>query len=454
MRILITGATGLIGKELGKELALKGHQITVVSRDGKKARESLPFPCDIIVGDLTKGKLEDPRLDQIEAVINLMGEPVVGGRWNDEVKQRIYDSRVLSTRNLVASVIERKSPIEVFISGSAIGFYGSCGNDICDENRDSGKDFLAKVTVDWEKEAELAPGRVCLVRTGIVLSLHGGALQKMLFPFKAGVGGVLGDGQQWMSWIHIDDIVGMFIFALENKKVSGPINGVAPNPVTNKVLSNTLASNLGKKLAVPVPRIALKSVYGEGANTILSSIRCSTAHIVSLGYKFKFDDIGKALEQICKPFEKGDELFYSEQYLPLPPEQVFAFFKDPYNLERLTPPSLKFNVKAISTPEIEQGTLIDYVLKIHSVPAKWRTLIDEWSPPHKFVDTSLNGPYRVWHHTHEFKPFCGGTLMTDSVRYQIPMGYLGWILAGGIVRHDVEGIFKYRRQFIAQMYYS
>lgn len=447
MRILITGATGLLGREIGKILAEKGHEIWVVSRSLSKAREVLPFPCEVIVGDLSEGPLKDDRLKNIEAVINLLGEPVVG-RWNTEKKNRIYNSRVLGTRHLVASL---PKTLDVFVGGSAIGYYGDCKDQILDETSAAGTDFLAKVCVDWEKESAAAPGRKVFIRTGVVLAPHGGALEEMLFPFRAGVGGALSEGSHWMSWIHLKDIVGLFVFALENKQLTGVLNGVAPQPVTNLQFSQELARVLQKPLGPRVPEFALKALFGEAAGVILSSIRGSAEKAVSLGYQFHFRDLKSALEDLCVAFKNGEDVFYSEQFIPLPPEKIFPFFKDPHNLEKITPPSLSFHIGKVSTAEIQQGTIIDYNLKIHGVPAKWKTEIDEWTPPYKFVDTQLRGPYKLWHHTHEFRPFCGGTLMVDRVRYRLPMGYLGWLFAGKLVRKDVESIFSFRRKFISTM---
>lgn len=451
MKILITGATGLIGKELGKVLAEKGHQLLVVSRNEKAALEHLPFPCEVLEGDLTRGALTHPRLKDVDAVVNLMGEPVVGSRWNAETKKRIYDSRVLGTRHLIASL---PANLKVFVGGSAIGFYGNCSDSICDEDRPAGKDFLAHVTVDWEKESMASPGRRVLIRTGVVLAQQGGALDKMLFPFKAGVGGMIGDGRQWMSWIHIKDIVGLFAFALENESVSGVLNGVAPSPVTNKYFSQCLASSLGKGLSFPVPTVALKALYGQAAETILASVRGSAVKVEKAGYHFQYRDLKEALADICASWKAGEEVFLAEQFVQLPPEGLFEFFKDPKNLEQITPPSLSFHIVGMSTSDIQQGTLIDYKLKIHSVPAKWKTEIDEWQPPRKFVDNQLSGPYSLWHHTHEFRSFCGGTLMVDRVRYRLPMGYLGWLFAAGFVRKDISSIFSFRRKFIAEKFYK
>ncbi|MFS4460098.1 TIGR01777 family oxidoreductase [Bdellovibrio sp. HCB2-146] len=452
MKILITGATGLIGKEVGKVLAEKGHEIFVVARDKKRAISQLPFPCEIIEGDLGKGTLTDTRLNKIEAVINLMGESVVGERWTDKKKNAIRTSRVDGTRHLVQSLSQ--APLKAFISGSAIGYYGDCGPDIVSEEHRAGTDFLAQICVDWENEAAKAPCRSVFIRTGVVLSRRGGALDKMLLPFRLGLGGAIGKGHQWMSWIHIKDIVGLFVMALENPKAQGAINGTAPRPATNKDFSQALASALRRRLGPPIPALAIKTVFGEAGTAILSSIRASAVKAEGLGYQFYFNDLEEAFENICAPLRNGEEIFYSEQFIPENPEEVFLYFRNAHNLEELTPPTLNFNIESISTPEIQQGTIINYRLKIHGVPVKWKTEIDEWQPPYKFVDNQVKGPYSLWHHTHEFRPYCGGTLMIDKVRYRLPMGALGWLCGLPWVRKEVDDIFNYRRQKIMTAYFA
>lgn len=448
MRILMTGATGLLGKEIGKHLAEKGHKIFVVSRSLAKARELTPFPCEVIVGDLGAGILKDPQLESIDAVINLMGEPVFGGRWGSKKKESIYNSRVVGTRNLVASL---PKTLKVFISASAIGYYGDGGDEVLHEQHVAGDDFLAKVCVDWEQEAKKASGRKVFIRTGIVLSQSGGALEQMLFPFRAGVGGVLGAGKQWVSWIHINDIVGLYLFALVNPKVEGPINGIAPVPLTNRDFSKILAKSLGKNLGPAVPLSALKLIFGEASGVMVSSTRGSAEKVEKLGYQFQYKELSSALDEICAPFKDGNEIFYSEQFLSDPPEKVFRFFQDANNLERITPQNLNFEIERMSSSEIRQGTEIDYKLKIHGIPVKWKTEIDEWQPPYKFVDNQKSGPYSVWRHTHEFRPFCGGTLMVDKVLYRLPLGYFGWVLGTKFINKDVENIFSFRRKFISTM---
>lgn len=448
MKILMTGATGLIGKELGKVLVEKGHELLVVTRNKVKAREQLPYPAEILVGDLNNGPLKDERLSSVDAVINLMGESVGVGRWSKHKKEEIYNSRVLGTRHLVQSLV--KAP-RVFVSGSALGYYGPRGEELLTEDMAPGSDFLSKVTIDWEKEVEAVSSRKAFIRTGIVLSQQGGALEKMLFPFRVGVGGPLGNGQQWMSWIHIKDIVGLFVFALENEKVHGALNGVAPHPVRNREFSETLSLCLGKTMGPPVPAIVLKFMFGEMGSVVLGSQRGSVKKATDLGYRYQYEKLHDALHEICAPYRAGEEIYQVEQYVPESPAALFPFFQDPQNLEKITPESLNFRIQNISSGEIEQGTVIDYKLQIHGVPAKWKAEIDEWQPPFKFVDNQIEGPYKLWRHTHEFHPIGAGTLLVDRVRYKLPMGKLGWLVASHWVRKDVEKIFNFRRRYIVNM---
>lgn len=295
MKILMTGATGLIGKELGKKLSAEGHDIFIVSRSLAKAREQLPFPCEVIRGDLSKEVLHDEKLKHVEAVVNLLGEPIAGGRWNEERKKRIYDSRVMGTRNLIKSLPQE---LKVFVSGSAMGYYGDGGERVLSEESPAGEDFLAKVCQDWEAEVKNASGRKVCIRTSMVLSSHGGALEKMMFPFRLGLGGNLGDGKQWMSWIHLDDLVGLFAFAINNDKVEGPLNGVAPYPVRNHEFTQSLSGALGKKMGPAVPAFALKLLFGELAEALLYSQQGDAKKAISLGYAFKYEKIQEALKAV------------------------------------------------------------------------------------------------------------------------------------------------------------
>jgi len=450
MKVLLTGATGLIGKELGKALVQRGNEVFVISRDGEKAREQLPFPCQIIEGNLAESSLKNnSKLRLVDAVINLAGESI-NGRWNENKKRRIYESRILGTRHLIESL-----PVapKIFISASAVGYYGSQGEKEITEESISGEDFLAQVCQDWEEELLTfsygdggSATRVVALRTGMVLSSQGGAMTKLLPLFRRGMGGVLGDGKQWMSWIHIQDAVGLILHALDTNSMRGPLNLVSPQPVTNEEFTQTLASVLNVGLAPRVPAFVMWAALGEMASLVLSSQRVIPQVAINTGYKFKYPELQKALEEVCN-VEK-EELFVCEQYLPWKPEIIFSFFSHAGNLARITPPTLGFEILSGTSDKIEKGSEIIYRLKIHGVPVNWKTVIQEWAPPHKFVDVQAEGPYKIWEHTHEFKPFGTGTLMTDRVRYVLPLGFLGNLLGGPFVRSEIERIFQYRRAYI------
>jgi ligand-binding SRPBCC domain-containing protein len=262
--------------------------------------------------------------------------------------------------------------------------------------------------------------------------------------------GYLGSGKQWTSWIHIDDVVGIILWSLENSQAQGTINCVSPEPVTNKEFSKELAAQFQKKLGPPVPAAVLKIILGEMSTVILNSQKVHPKKLQALGYSFQFKTLKSALKQTCQYFQNCEFVFKADQYLPAPPEKVFPFFAEAENLEKITPPLLNFKIKKMSTEKIQKGTLIDYRLKIHGVPIGWRTEIQVWQPNKKFVDFQLRGPYKKWHHTHEFEALGPGTWMRDLVCYKIPLGWLGWLCAGHMVRRDIEKIFAYRREAVGE----
>lgn len=304
MEILVTGATGLIGRELVSELLKKGHQVTVVTRKAASAKNLWSSPVKVIEAHLTEAALHDD-LSSIHAVIHLMGESVAG-RWTAQKKKQIYDSRILSTKNLVKSF--KKAPA-VFISASAIGIYGNRRDDWLDEKQTTGSDFLARVCQDWENEASVLlqlpqkeSCRLVYLRTGLVLARaeQGGFLQKLRPIFKMGLGGPLGNGQQWMSWIHLQDLVRLYIFALENPQISGPVNAVSEHPVRNREFSQIFAKALGRGLGPSVPRFALKLTLGEAADMVLASQRVSSEKLRQSGFHCEHTDLKKSLQELCE----------------------------------------------------------------------------------------------------------------------------------------------------------
>jgi hypothetical protein len=301
--VVISGGTGLIGKMLCKVLLEKGYHIRVLSRNPQEAKKKLPEKIDIVYWNDYENKDYSDALNGAFAVIHLSGANVAGQRWTKKYKDIIYKSREISTRLIVNSIGNLAVKPEVFISSSAIGIYGDRGVEKLSESSSLGSDFLADVCKVWESEANKVTRfdvRNVVIRTGIVLSTKGGALKKMLLPFKLFVGGPLGDGKQGFSWIHIDDIVNLYIYALENNGVKGTINGTAPNPVTMKQFSKVLGKVMHRPSLFKVPNFVLKVILGEGADAVVASQFVYPKKASEYGFKFLYVQPFEALKNLLK----------------------------------------------------------------------------------------------------------------------------------------------------------
>jgi uncharacterized protein len=298
MRVAVTGATGMIGGALVEELRARGDEPVALSRDAAGARVRL----GVDAYEWKAPKAEPPPLEALrrsDAVVNLLGE-TTAQRWSDDAKREIRDSRILATRNLVAALAElpEGERPHVLVSQSASGWYGARAEERLDEAEPAGDDFLARLTVDWEAEADRAEElgvRVVQTRTGVVLAEAGGALEKMLPFFKLGVGGPVAGGRQYVPWIHLDDVVGALLFALDNDALRGPVNVTAPEPVTNKELSRTLGRVLRRPAFASVPELAVRTLYGEMASIVTTGQRAVPARLQEHGYEFRRPDLEQAL---------------------------------------------------------------------------------------------------------------------------------------------------------------
>ena len=294
MKVLITGASGLIGKALQLSFAEKGYEILTATRHK-------PENANQIYWNIESGfRAEDlPRLESVNAVVHLAGETITG-RWSDEKKKKIRDSRVFGTRNLVETFSKLANKPKVFVSASAIGFYGDRADEILTETSAVGDTFLAKTCQEWETEARRAEDsgiRTALLRTGVVLSKKGGALAQMLTPFKFALGGVIGSGKQWMSWISLADVVSIYNAAIENENIRGAINAVAPNAVTNEEFTKTLGEVVSRPTFLPLPEFAVNLVFGEmGDALLLDSTHVVPKRLEAANFEFKHTNLKKALE--------------------------------------------------------------------------------------------------------------------------------------------------------------
>lgn len=298
MRVLVTGATGLIGSAVVAELGLQGHEVITLGRSPSKGPLALSWNVENRVGSL-KG------IDSLDAVVHLAGESIGNKRWTESQRRKIIDSRLESTDFLIDLLTESGLGPSVFVSASAIGVYGDRGDEILDENSPPGNGFLASLVLDWEQKAQRAQSisqRICVMRSGIVLSNYGGALAKQLPIFKYGLGAVMGNGKQYLSWIHLEDEVSAIIRALSDPSIEGPINLVAPNPVTNLDFSKTLAKVLRRPLLFKAPAFVLELAFGKefADEMLLASQRVNPVALQSAGFKFRFPDLQNALSDLLR----------------------------------------------------------------------------------------------------------------------------------------------------------
>ena len=427
MIVGITGSSGFIGTALSRAIAARGWTAAALSR--------APGVQD---------------LQGCDAVVHLAGESV-DGRWTGRKKAEIERSRVEGTRTLVNVIGQLERKPRVLVSASAAGYYGDRGDEPLFEHSAPGGDFLARVCTAWERETAAASGlgvRTVMLRTGIVLG-RGGALSKMKTPFAFGVGGPLGNGRQFVPWIHLDDMVAMYVESIENESLRGPVNAVTPDYALSARVSQAIGSAMRRPSLAPAPAFALRAVLGEFAGTVLASQLVIPAKMQAAGFQWMHPHLEEALQSILNPARRVRSVhtFTSEQFVPAPLQTVFEFFSDAGNLEAITPPSLRFSMR--SKPDsLAQGSVIEYRLKVHGIPISWKTMISAWDPPYRFADVQLHGPYALWEHEHTFTPAEGGVRIGDRVRFALPFAPFG-SLAAPLVRKDIASIFAHRAKVIA-----
>lgn len=448
-KILVTGASGLVGKNLIRKALGEGLEVVALVRNPQNFNmlpESHVYAWNHTEEPPTKA------FAGVDAIFHLAGANIADRRWTAAQKKNIVDSRLIGTKNLVATLskLPEASRPQVLVSSSAVGFYGYSRQEPLDENASAGSDFLAQLCVKWEKEALSASSlglRVVLARTGIVLAREGGALAQMP-PVQ------IGNGQNWMSWIQIDDMVNALLFAAKTQNLQGAVNFVSPSAVQNKQFIRTMTQQLKVPNIAAVPKMFLRLGLGEMAEVLYSSLNVRPTKLLNAGFKFECENLQQALQKEWGENGPLDQYVFKDQFVPLKPEEVFPFFSKAENLEILTPPWLQFKIVKKSTKDIEVGTLIDYKLKIHGTPVRWRTLIKDWKNNEFFIDEQLKGPYSKWHHVHKFERVPGGCLLRDEITYKVPVSFLGKIFLSRWIAKDVEQIFSYRQKQIQELYKS
>ena len=293
--IVLAGGSGFLGRKLAKRLEHDGHTTITLSRRPSAAGNEIAWSPDGQAGALPR------HIDGVDAIVNLAGENIAEGRWTDARKQQLRDSRILSTRTLVRATAACARPPRVFVSGSGIGYYGPRGDETVTESMPPGADFLGRLCVEWEQEAcmaESASTRVAIVRTGLAMGRDGGALKKMLLPFKLGLGATLGSGDQYLSWIHVDDWTSMVSWLIQNDRATGAFNACAPGPITNRTFTRTLGRVLHRPAVLHAPAFVLRLALGEMASMLLTGQRALPACAEQLGFRFTHRTLEPALESL------------------------------------------------------------------------------------------------------------------------------------------------------------
>lgn len=446
MKILVTGATGLIGKKIISKLLVEKHEIFALVQNPEDALE---LPKKNILKWSSKNVPDLKNIGNIDAIIHLAGAGIAAGRWTKKRKKILEESRTVGTANLLKGLkqLSEEQRPKVMVASCAVGYYGDRAEEVLDETSAPGDDFLSQLCIKWETAIDQAKDlnlRVVKMRQGVVLDKDGGFLSQMK-PV------VLGDGKNWVSWIHIQDLLNFITQALSDQNIEGVYNLSAPEPIRNKDLTKQYARALKIPMTLPSPKFAIQLALGEMSTLLLNSQRVTPKRLKEFGFKFEFPVFEKAINDVYSNQTWVDNFFSTNQFVPMSKDKVFDFFSKAENLEVITPPFLNFKISKKSSEEIEEGMLIDYKLKIHGVPVRWRTLITKWNPADSFEDHQLKGPYSKWQHLHLFHEVKGGTLLRDEVTYKIP----GWIIGKFILKpwilKDVKMIFKFRQSKINEL---
>ena len=474
MTILLTGATGFVGRALVLRLLRDRHDVVALVRDPARARRLLgAAPTLVSLADAAAVRRAVGRAD---AIVHLAGEGIVDRRWTAARKRALHASRVDLARRLVDDLAAHPRRRPVWVNASAVGWYGDRGDEALAEDAAPGAGYAAELCRDWEAAAEAArlrAARVVRARLGVVLGPSGGALAAMLPAFRAGVGGRIGHGRQWMPWIHLEDAVEALAAAITDDALDGAVNVVAPAPVVNRDFAAALGRALGRPAVVPAPAAALRLALGERASLLLASQRVVPAALERAGFAFRHRELDGALAAAlgldagigfadADPAALPDAGYVAARAprytltarteLDVPLAEVFPFFADAENLAAITPPQMGFVIETPTPIAMGQGTTIDYRIRVGGLPLRWRTVIEAWQPPAggraAFVDAQHRGPYRAWWHEHRFRAEGDRTVMEDVIHYAPPMGPLGRLANALVVRGMLREIFGYRAQAI------
>ena len=455
MRILVTGATGLIGHHLCRQLLSLGHQLTVVTRSKTNYNENVGLPAFILEHDLMKEPLKaSPILESIEVIIHLAGENIAKSRWSKDFKQKLYDSRINTTKNLLAPFNELKQKkLSLVICASGVGIYTSSDQE-CDEQTPTREDtsFFSHLCHKWERcvseRCEKLSVRSIQARFGAVLARDGGMLTQLEPYARSGFLGKMPGKDFWLSWIHIEDAVRALIFCIENSEISGAVNLTSVEPCLYSKFIYQLNQTFKKKDFLPPPKFLLSILHGEIIDVLTRSHRIFPQKLIRKGFSFEFQDINTALKNLYKNFLLPLR-FETTQWIPRDKSTVFDLFLSLKNLKKITPEWLNF--EWIGTPplKLDQNTELTYKMSIYGLNIKSKTKITSYKPPNLFIDEQTNSLFDKWRHIHQFQSFAGGTLIIDRMNYQL--SYNLNLLVGPKVQSDMKKLFNHRKQKLLEL---
>ena len=478
MNIVVTGATGFIGRYAISYLQGKGHSITALVRNIERAKDLLGGDVEIADYDASDDYLV--RIFELaDVVLHLAGSPVAT-RWTKRKKEELKKSRVGICRRLVDIMDKCQNRPSVFISASAIGYYGNRGKEFLDETSKKGTGFLADLCDDWEntaRKAETGGTKVCFLRIVIVLGREGGFLEKITPFFQMNLGNYLG-GDKFISWIHIVDLVRIINICIEENSLYGPINCTSPSPVTNKEFAAQLAKITKCRLLFRTPTLIFKLLFGEASSALTGSQHVYPQVLIANGFKFKFCQLENALSAefssnnvkvikynrdssnsdlvVGKEMTELQGQYQLTSVVKLGGKQkdVFNFFSSPLNLGLLTPQWMKFKIREMPD-RIVAGSHIRYSVGLWFIRLGWVTRIVQWEPDNKFVDLQEKGPYRLWWHEHLITSNDDGTvIMNDTVIYKIPYGIIGRIVHRLFIKKTLMRIFNFRNSIFSLRFQS
>ena len=455
MRVLVTGATGLIGRHVCKQLLHAGHQLTVITRSKKKYDEIVGLPACILEHDLTKGLLRSsPILESIEVILHLAGENVARSRWSKAFKQKLYDSRVKTTQHLLDSFIHLKQKkLSLIISASGIGIYDSSDKK-CDEQTPTYKNssFFSHLCHSWEKcvdeKGHQLSSRVIKVRLGPVLARQGGMLAQMEPYARAGILGRMPGKDFWISWIHIEDVIRGLMFCIDNNKINSVVNFTSPEPCLYSNFVHALNQTFKKRDFLPPPKFLLSTLHGEMIDVLTKSHQILPKKLIDQGFSFDFPKVDMAFANLYTDFLLPLR-YEGSQWISKDKSAVFDFFSSPKNLEKITLPQFRFQLIEPYPSRIEKNVEMDYKIHIYGLNIKTKTKIVAYKPPDLFVDEEVRGLFHKWRHLHKFQSLAGGTLIEDCINYQLP--YRLNLLAHRIATNRIKEMFDYRRKMISRL---